>query len=275
MSDPLPMGDEGDEVVVPQSDPWASARAAGFDPEQTDWDAVAQGLGYLNDLSNPDMHKQVVERSLHEWGHLPENMTLDDIVAANQPAPPGQAQSAQANPFPTEPYGYTVDGDPIWHNPQQQPPQAQNIEFDPEEFKQQIETEMREKLLPEAEGKMQAQMIARDLDTQMAALVGDKGLNEQDTAFLWDYVTAKLERTDELGPRDIEGYIGARYKELESFSANRMGEMVKEQMDAPNTVPQQSSGEVGQELQRQPNRNWIQSAVEQTGRRMGIDPMQP
>lgn len=280
-NEPLPMG--GDPEKAPPSqpppDPWSGAKEAGFDPANTDWNAVAEGMQYLQALQDPNQHYDVLERSLQAWGHLPQGQSLSDVLGARGPQPPGQpAPAPQAQPQQGEFLGWDPEGNPIWdelapqmYGPQQPPGQPG---LDPSQLEERIIKRMREEVLPEHNSEVQSQLLARDLDSQMQTLIADKGLSEGDAGFLWQYVVNALQANDQnIGPQELRGFVQARYNELEQFANQRMGQVFQQQEKAPQTTPPAGLEAAPEGPNRQPGEDWIAQAVRRTGDRLGVNPL--
>jgi hypothetical protein len=258
-------------------DPFAEIRQAGFDPENTDWNDLAAKIQYVDALTDPNRHFDTLENSLRQWGHLPEDASLSDLFTGEEEevdeGPAWQPPQPQGQP---QIVGYDAAGEPIYSAPPQQYEQSQQPQWDPsqmETFEQRLMSKIDQRINESTDNvgrELMAQRMVDDIEQQMERVAQAKNLNEQEAAYLWNNVRARIATSDIQNPAQVRGMVEAEWQQIENLANARAASLVDPSRRPPLTTD--VSGPAPSREAQAPGTDAFGGMMGETARRLGISP---
>lgn len=219
-------------------DPWAPWQQAGFAPEQNPYE-LRQHLDWVQAITDESRHEQELERSLREWGHLPEGVSLREMKE-------WAAQQAQArqDPFATQPQqqpqypGVPQNGYPTpdYADPYAQPQQPG---VDPNQLRQVWQQDMQQILQAERaqfEQQMAMQRLQDDLGRQMERISTQNNLTDADRTWVGREANRRLQSGEVTQPQQLATLMEDVWRELAEYRQSAVASAVQAQQSAPRTM---------------------------------------
>jgi hypothetical protein len=275
-SAPPPGSDGGEGGGAPaRNDPFDAVREAGFD-EDTDWADLAAKVQYVDALTDPNRHFDTLENSLRQWGHLPEGASLSDMFS-EEVDDDAEPEVSWGPPSQQQPQiiGYDAAGEPIFSAPPQQ--QSQQPQFDPQQFATTFEERLMSKIDQRiADGtqnvgrELLAQRMVDDVEAQMERAQQEHNLNDNESAYLWNNVRARLATANIENISQVRGIVEAEWQQIEQLANARAAALVDPSKRPPLTTD--ISGPAPSREAQQPGQDAFGSMMGETARRLGISP---
>jgi hypothetical protein len=250
----------------PAPDPWAPWQQAGFAPDQNPYE-LRQHLDWVSAITDENRHEQELERSLQEWGHLPQGVTLREMKewAAQQAAarqdPFGAPQQPQYPGAPQQ-NGYPTPG---YEDPYAQP-QPQPV--DPNQLRQVWQQDMQQIMQQERaqfEQQMNMQRLQDDLGRQMERVSSQNNLTSVDRTWVEREVDRRLRSGEVNQPQQFATLVDDVWKELSEYRQAAVAGVIQAQQGAPRTMTPTGATPGGL-----PPAAGIKGALERTAATLGV-----
>lgn len=211
-------------------DPWQPWQQAGFAPDQNPYELRTQ-LDWVQAITDENRHESELERSLREWGHLPEGVSLQEMKQWAQ-----QQAQARQDPFggmqPQQQPQY-LGQQPEYADPYQQPV------LDPAQLRQGVESILEQRLAQERqnfEQQLAAQRLQDDLARQFERVSTQHSLSDIDRARLAREVDYRLRTGEIQNQEQLAKVTETAWKELAEWRAQAVAQAVQAQQGAPRTM---------------------------------------
>jgi hypothetical protein len=219
-------------------DPWQSWQQAGFAPDQNPHE-IRQSLDWVQAITDESRHELELERSLREWGHLPEGVSLQEVKAWAQ----SQAQQRQ-DPFGQQPPPAQYPGAPQqngYPTPGYEDPYAQPTQqpIDPNQMRQVWQQDMREVMAQERaqfEQQLQASRLQDDLSRQFERVSTQHNLTEVDRARLQRDVDWRLRSGEVKSQEQLATVTEDAWRDLAEYRQQAVAAVIQAQQGAPRTL---------------------------------------